>query len=102
MGRDGGFDVFLSYARSDEAAAAERGDRQQRERRLRQSGEDVLSAAGRRMTPAFGMMRAFEDVAGAEKTSGRKHCLMALGVAYRIAFERHASPLCENAVPAAV
>jgi hypothetical protein len=62
---------FLSYARSDEAAAAERGDRQQRERRLRQSGENVRSAAGRRMTPAFSMMRAFEDVAGAEKTSGR-------------------------------
>jgi hypothetical protein len=27
---------------------------------------------------------------------------MALGVAHRFAFERHASPLCENAVPAAV
>jgi hypothetical protein len=28
--------------------------------------------------------------------------LMALGVAHRFAFDRHTSPLCENAVPATV
>ena len=32
----------------------------------------------------------------------KKHCLMALRVAHRFAFERHASALCENAVPTAI
>ena len=50
MFRKSGFSIAMGNASDEVKAAGERGDRQQRERRLRQSGAEVRSALGRRMT----------------------------------------------------